>query len=52
MGEDREVVIAFEMRLRNPERVELPLSNVSWCAWGHGLAEIHRLPPSKHQRYS
>jgi hypothetical protein len=24
------------MRLRNPERVELPLSNVSWCAWVTG----------------
>ena len=36
----------FGVRLRNPERVKLPLSNVSWWAWGNRLAEVHRLPPS------
>jgi len=44
--------IEFGVRLRNPERVELPLSNVSWWAWGDGLAEVHRLPLSNNPWYA
>jgi len=42
----------FGVRLHNPERVELPLSNVSWWAWGDGLAEVHRLPLSNNPWYA
>ncbi|MFZ2277484.1 MAG: hypothetical protein WAW39_06785, partial [Prosthecobacter sp.] len=36
----------FGVRLRNPERVKLPLSSVSWRAWGDWLARRYSLPLS------
>ncbi len=38
----------FGVRLRNPERVKLPLSNVSWRACANRLAKVHQLPPSNY----